>query len=92
MNYEDKIANQTPRYRFNSGDPKPTCSRCNRLVDRPTQQNVFITDNLHQKHTLIVFHYINKPQFILETKSGRAAIYCSKYCMKKHNAKFTRKQ
>ena len=88
MDYENKMSNQTPRFRFNSGDPKPICSRCSRLVDRPTQQNVYTIDKLQQKHRLIVYHYINTLYFILETKSGSAAVYCSEYCMKKHNAKF----
>lgn len=91
MNYGNKIANQTPRFRFNSGDPKPTCSCCNKLMNNPTRQCIFTIDNFNQKHTLIVYHYVNTPHFILETKSGRAAVYCSEYCMKKHNAKFTRK-
>lgn len=91
MNYENKIANQTPRYRFNSGDPKPACSCCNKLVVNPTQQCIFTTDTFNKKHTLYVYHYVNTPYFILETKSGSAAVYCSEYCMKKHNAKFTRK-
>lgn len=91
MDYENKIANQTPSFRFNSGDPKPICSCCNRLIDRPIKQLIFTNDSKRQTHRLICFHYVNTPHFILETKSGRAAVYCSEYCMKKHNAKFTRK-
>jgi len=89
MNTEGKIANQSPRFRFNSGDPKPTCSKCNTLVDRPTQQTLFVTDKLHQKHNFIIFHYVNQLYFIYESKSGRAVVYCPEYCRNKHNHRFT---
>lgn len=93
MDYENKIANQTPSFRFNSGDPKPVCNKCFKLIPNPFRSTIFDTDSTTGRSTkmLYIFHYIGTPHFILETKSGRAAVYCSEYCMKKHNAKFTRK-
>lgn len=92
MKYENKIVNQPVRFRFNSGNPLPTCSRCNSLMERPTSQSIFTIDSRGKKHTLVCYHYINRPYFLVPSKSGYASVYCSGYCMMKHNAKFTRKQ
>jgi hypothetical protein len=88
MNTEGKITNQTPRFRFNSGDPKPTCSKCNTLIERPTTQTLFIKDNFNQKHNFAIYHYVKRPHFIYESKSGCAVVYCSEYCRNKHNHRF----
>ncbi len=91
MKIEFKIANQIPRLRFNSGDPKPTCGKCDTLVDRPFQSGIRVRDKNNILHFFTIYTYITKPYFILDTKSGYSVVYCSDYCMKKHNAKFTRK-
>lgn len=88
MKIEFKIANQAPRLRFNSGDPKPTCGKCNTLLNRPLSQIMYALDNKYLKHQFSTFNYLATPHFILDTKSGYSIVYCSEYCMKKHNAKF----
>lgn len=87
-----KITNQSVKFRFNSGDPTPTCSKCNKLIPRPFRSTIFDKDLLSGKHQNIyyVHHYIGTPYFIIESKSGFASTYCSEYCMKKHNAIFTK--
>lgn len=89
-----KITNQIPAYRFNSGDPKPTCSKCSKLISRPFTSTVFNTSSTTGRHSIMynICHYIGTSHFIIESKSGRASTYCSEYCMKKHNAIFTRKK
>lgn len=86
-----KVANQHPSYRFNSGDPKPICGRCNKLLPRPEESNLYI-GKLPIKFRYVVFHYVGTPHFILETKSGKAITYCSEYCMKKHHHLFRSKK
>lgn len=93
MNTLYKIANQSVKYRFNSGDVKPTCGKCSKLIDRPFKSTIFNTDLQTGKHDTMyyIYHYVGTPYFIIESKSGFASTYCSEYCMKKHNAIFTRK-
>ena len=91
MKIEFKIANQYPRLRFNSGDPKAVCGKCNTLVDRPCTSTLKVKDNNNVLHFFVMHNYITTSHFILDTKSGYSVVYCSEYCMKKHNAKFTRK-
>lgn len=88
-----KIANQSFKMRFNSGNPLPTCSKCNRLIDKPFQCTLSDREigSGKIKNMYSVYHYVGTPYFIIESKSGYASTYCSEYCMKKHNAIFTRK-
>jgi hypothetical protein len=85
-----KIANQPVRFRFNSGYPVPLCSKCRTIISRPLISTIYDTDFNSHKHTkkYYIFHYVGTPYFIIESKSGFAATYCSEYCMKKHNAIF----
>ena len=85
-----KIANQPVRFRFNSGNPVPLCSRCNTIIDRPFRSTIFNSSMRTAKHTKMYYihHYVGTPYFIIESKSGFASTYCSEYCMKKHNAIF----
>lgn len=91
MKIEYKIANQSPRMRFNSGDPKSTCAKCNTLVDKPLHTKIEAEDDLGKQHYFTVYNYFTKDHFIFDTKSGFSIVYCSEYCMKKHNHRFTRK-
>jgi hypothetical protein len=85
-----KIANQLVRMKFNSGNPVPLCNKCSTIIDRPFRSTIFDTGMLSGKHTktYYIYHYVGTPYFIIESKSGFAATYCSEYCMKKHNAIF----
>ena len=85
-----KIANQSVKFRYNSGNPLPTCSKCNKLIDKPFSSRIFDTDLKIGRHTKMyyIYHYVGTPYFIIESKSGFASTYCSEYCMKKHNAIF----
>lgn len=85
-----KTANQSVKFRFNSGNPLPTCSKCNRLIDKPFRGTLFNADLKTGRHNTMYYihHYIGTPYFIIESKSGFASTYCSEYCMKKHNAIF----
>lgn len=83
-NIDGKIANQAPRNRFNSGNPKPTCEKCCKLIDVPEAAVLKTKTDEHY----FVFHYIRKDHFIYETKSGHAVVYCSEYCRNKHNHRF----
>jgi hypothetical protein len=85
-NFDGKVANQSPRFRFNSGNPKPTCEKCQKVIDAPEGATLKLSPDT----VYIVRHYLQKPQFIYETKSGYAVIYCSEYCRNKHNHRFNK--
>jgi hypothetical protein len=83
--FEGKVVNQSTM----SGS-KPSCSKCKKLVAPP---NILMLSNPGQPHgttTYLVYHYLGTSQFIYETKSGRAVVYCSEYCRNKHNHRFAK--
>lgn len=82
--FDGKVANQKASLKIN-GDT--ICSCCRKQVENPTDGKLEIGWNDY-----IVESYIHTPYYIYETKSGRAVVYCSDYCRKKHNHRFTRKK
>jgi phage FluMu protein Com len=88
MVLDGKISGQSPRYRYNSGYPLPTCAKCNKLVDKPTSLAIDMKCGRFQ----LTFHYVDKEHFIYEAKSGFAVVYCSKYCRDKHNHRYFKRQ
>ena len=82
-NLNNKIANQ---YFRGTMLGKVKCSKCNKLIQQPMMATLKI-----QEHLLTVLSYYKTQHFICESKSGRASCYCSEFCMKKHNHRFTKK-
>ena len=78
--FEGKVANQSPR-RNMSG--KSLCSKCSKLIPEP-ETNVVET----KKGIFLIYNYIKQEYFIYESRSGHSVVYCSDYCMKKHNHRF----
>jgi hypothetical protein len=95
--FEGKIANQSPYYTLNSGNPRPKCIKCSKLIDKPLELKISTFESAEQRHTIgykdfAAFHYIDKKFFIYETKGGNAVVYCSVYCRNKHNHRFNKRQ
>lgn len=87
MNIEYKIANQDYCRVYNSGKPSALCSKCKKVLENSKINRRCI--KIEQNH-FIVTHTIGSNYFVLPSKSGTAAMYCSEYCMKKHNHRFTK--
>lgn len=81
--FDGKLSNQKPRS-TNLASAKTTCSKCCRLIDFPKRNIVSINDK-----TYFTYDYLQEKFFIYETKSGIAAAYCSEYCKRKHNHRFS---
>lgn len=84
MSVEGKIANRTMIKRPKT-DGKTLCERCETLIDQPTDTT--FSDN---GTTLYLKSYIGTDKFVYESRSGNAICYCSKYCARKHNHRFTK--
>lgn len=84
IDLDGKIANQSLRYVFNSGNPVPVCGKCGRTISKPSITSLSLESN----QVLIVYSYIETSHFIYPTKSGKAVTYCSKHCRNKHNHRF----
>lgn len=76
-NLEGKIANQIPNIKF---DNSLSCEKCKKIIDKPVTSALYVG-----KYKFNTYSYIGTDQYIYETKSGRSVVYCSKYCMKRHN-------
>jgi hypothetical protein len=83
-NFDGKIANQCPSA-VNLNTAKTLCAKCKKLIDFPKRLTVEIDSN-----TYFVYSYLNTAHSIYETKSGKAVVYCSDYCKRKHNHRFAR--
>lgn len=79
---DGKIANQIVG-RTMSG--KALCACCSIMIDPPG-----MIDKKIGEETFLFSHYIRKEQYIYETKRGRAVVYCSDWCRRKHNHRFRR--
>lgn len=80
--FDGKVSNQTPECE-NFNTPKTACGKCGTLLEFPERHFVKIGTE-----TYATFSYLNTPFFIYETKRGKAVVYCSGYCRKKHNHRF----
>jgi hypothetical protein len=81
-NIDGKIANQSPDIKLSG---KTTCSKCRKIT--PPPQKVVI-ESTQTMQFFICASYIGTDNFIYETKSGTAVVYCSEYCKRKHNHRF----
>jgi hypothetical protein len=84
---EGKIANQAPNRRLNSGYPQPVCGKCRKLVENPSTATLA---NITGTSIFTIYSYLETPNWIYESKSGSAVVYCSKYCRNKHNHRFNK--
>lgn len=81
-NIDGKIANQCPRL-VNYTSAKSKCAKCSKLIEAPSVSVV----NFNNK-AYTIRDYLDTCNFIYETKSGIAVVYCSEYCRNKHNHRF----
>lgn len=81
---EGKISNQFVRQNF-SGSLK--CEKCQKLIPKPST-SVMKFKVEEQEFYYTVFTYLQTPFFIYESNSGHSIVYCSDYCVKKHNHRF----
>jgi hypothetical protein len=83
--FDGKISNQSPRKNGKgvfTSDVK--CAKCQKDIEKPSFSHVqLVAGVFHQ-----VYHYLDKPFFIFECKSGFSVVYCSEYCKKKHNHRY----
>lgn len=89
---EGKLANLFPRRTING---TVVCGKCTKNFEAPKQVSLsFVSGttvngvNLYTGYTL--YSYLQTSRFIYESKSGRAVCYCSEYCARKHNHRFTK--
>ena len=81
---EGKISNQFVRQNF-SGSLK--CEKCQKLIPEPnTVPMRFKVEE--QEFYYTGYTYLQTPFYIYESNSGRSVVYCSDYCVKKHNHRF----
>ena len=90
MVFEGKLSGQSPKFRFNSGDPKPTCECCVTLVEKPKRNGMIFVGRDGIERKTLTYNYIGTKMFIYEAKSGKAVVYCSKECRDKHNHRFNK--
>jgi RNase P subunit RPR2 len=76
-NIDGKIANQFPK--------EPACSKCHKMLVPPKSATLA---ELSGNKIFTICSYIDTFHFIYESKSGKAVVYCSDYCRRKHNHRF----
>ena len=79
---DGKIANQEPTIRLSG---MVSCAKCCKSIESP---NFAVLNNSSTNQVFICASYIGTPNFIYESKSGTAVVYCSEYCRNKHNHRF----
>lgn len=82
-NIDGKVANQSPSVKM---DNTVRCEKCSKIFSAPLRSTM-----LTPPRGYIIRHYVHTSFFIYETKSGVAVVYCSDYCRKKHNHRFTKR-
>jgi hypothetical protein len=82
-NIDGKVVNQYANVKI---DNTVRCEKCSKIFSAP-----LTTTMLAPPRGYIIKHYIHLPYYIYETKSGIAVVYCSDYCRKKHNHRFTKR-
>jgi len=93
---EGKIANLFPRKVLNG---EVICGKCSKMFEAPIPASISLKDEKYKTVENVsgyvginVFTYYLTPRFIYESKSGRSICYCSEYCARKHNHRFTKKE
>lgn len=91
---EGKLANLFPRKTMNG---TVVCGKCSTNFEAPAKISVITpngeTENGKPLSMVFQVHsYLGKERFIYESKSGRAVCYCSEYCARKHNHRFTKRK
>lgn len=81
-NIDGKIANQKPGTYIHQ---QQLCSKCFKIIQAP-KQGTFAEIGGNSIFTIV--SYLNTSHFIYESKSGKAVVYCSDYCRRKHNHRF----
>lgn len=76
--FDGKIANQRPKN-------LTKCEKCRK--ETPYPDNGTFAQTLGPS-IFEAFSYIGTSNFIYESKSGTAVVYCSEYCRNKHNHRF----
>lgn len=79
---DGKVANQTPEVKLSG---LVSCDKCFKKLSPPERVEV-VSNSTNQ--VFICASYIGTPNFIYESKSGTAVVYCSEYCRNKHNHRF----
>lgn len=79
-NFDGKIVNQRPQN-------LTKCGKCQKTIPYPDNGTFAQTSG---PSIFEAFSYIGTSNFIYETKSGRAVVYCSEYCRDRHNHRFSK--
>jgi hypothetical protein len=79
---DSKISNQSPSIKL---DFTVRCERCSSIFTPPKKGML-----KYGEKSYLIFHYLNEPYFIHETKSGFAVVYCSVECRNGHNHRYRR--
>jgi hypothetical protein len=79
---EGKVSNQAPSIRLSG---VVTCSKCGKVFNQPEIAPLGIKDA-----AFTIYSYLHTDRFIYESNSGTAVVYCSDYCVKKHNHRFNK--
>ena len=91
---EGKLANLFPRRTMYG---TVVCGKCSTNFKAPVAISLMVpSGSIENGKTLSmvvnVHSYIGSERFIYESKSGRAVCYCSEYCARKHNHRFTKRK
>jgi hypothetical protein len=81
---DGKLANQTPGIKLSGS---VVCDKCSKRINPP---KIISIKEENLKQVFSCASYIGTEHYIYESKSGTAAIYCSKYCRNKHNHRFSK--
>ena len=82
--FDGKIANQYPKRKTNESG-KVLCEKCGKEINPPKLEIPFMNNR-----AFYVYHYLNTDYYIYEAKGKHSVVYCSEYCKKKHNHRFSR--
>ena len=84
-NFDGKVVNQCPKWTYVSETPQHICEKCKIVVNKPEN---WVLSKFNGEKTYNAYSFIGKEEYIYETKSGTAVVYCSEYCRNKHNHRF----
>ena len=85
--FDGRVSNQSPNFKLDGG---VTCSKCCKEIEAPNITHIAVPDDIDE-HIFSVYNYLRTSHYIYESKSGKAVVYCSKYCRDKHNHRFTKR-
>ena len=85
MTFEGKVANRTA-VKTVKEYVNTLCGKCAKLI--PLPEDIIVGSK--KSGYYICKSYLATEHFVYETKSGNAICYCSEYCARKHNHRFTK--